>query len=381
MDRVSVVAINASAVRIRFTLPQILIGLVGHAELYYSRDPTLARDQWGVQKFARPKRLFDTGNIEYHLGKLRPDTVYYFQIKIVVEALQGGPESEIYKLKMPALATTSSSTTSTTTTSTTLPPIVVVESHLNGIPIDYSSATIAWQPLDNQAKQLIDGIQIKYKRVEESDHEWITTPMIHRDLTVYVLRDLQAGLSYTIDIVYRASEHVQTNLISSKPIVMDMPAKPRDEFEFHVSIDPINGIFVDSSRSVFHLRGAPHPANKYITVAKISYKQSDSDGEVVHAFGAPSEDGTVSLEGLAPNKRYKAWVDLYLSNGRKLTSNVVDFMTKESKRGDIGQRSDLDPSGKANILEHWQLLSYVTLTQLSSLLLIFICHLILCLEL
>lgn len=111
------VAKNASAVRIRFTLPQILIGLVGHAELHYTRDPTLPREQWGVQKFARPKRLFDTANIEYHLGRLIPDTVYYFQIRVVVEALQGGPESEVYRLKMPPLPST---TTTTTTTSTTL---------------------------------------------------------------------------------------------------------------------------------------------------------------------------------------------------------------------------------------------------------------------
>lgn len=344
------VAINASAVRVRFTLPQILIGLVGHAELHYTRDPTLPREQWGVQKFARPKRLFDTANIEYHLGRLRPDTVYFFQIRVVVEALQGGPESEVYRLKMPPLPSTTTSTTSTTTTTTTLPPVIVVDAHLNAVPIDYSSATIAWQPLDEDERKLVDGIQIKYKRVEESDHEWVTTQMIHRDLTSYILRDLQPGMSYMIDIVYRTAEHLPTAILSAKPIVMDMPAKPRDEYEFHVSIDPVNDVLVDSSRSVIKLRGAPQPANKFITVAKISYKPADvalaDGGQMIHTFRVPSDDGTIVLDGLAPRKRYKAWIDLYLANGRKITSNIVDFQTKDGapKSGSIDQRSD-DPSG------------------------------------
>ncbi|KAI1288397.1 putative epidermal cell surface receptor [Halotydeus destructor] len=151
LDRVSVVAMNSTAVRIRFSLPQILVGLVGHAELHNTRDPSLPRDQWAVQKFARPKRLFDTANIEYHLGRLRPDTVYFFQIRVVVEALHGGPESEIYRLKMPPLPTASptsapeatgpreptsgptASAASTTTTSTTLAPPTTVWSTAHSI--------------------------------------------------------------------------------------------------------------------------------------------------------------------------------------------------------------------------------------------------------
>lgn len=293
-------------------------------------------------KFARPKRLFDTANIEYHLGRLQPDTVYYFQIRVVVEALQAGPESEIYKLKMPPLPAIT-----TTTTTTTLPPIIMVDAHINGIPIDFSSATIAWRPLEEHEKRLVDGVQLKYKRVEESDHSWITTPMIHRDLTSYELRDLQPGMSYIIDLVYRTAEHLMTAVVSTKPFIMDMPAKPRDEYEFHVSIDPNNDVLVDSSRSIFKLRGAPHPANKFITVAKISYRSIDdaSDskaGQMVHTFRVPTEDGSVVLEGLSPRKHYKAWIDLYLANGRRITSNVVDFMTKEKSL--IDQRSD-DPSG------------------------------------
>lgn len=128
LDHVSVIAMNSSSVRVRFTLPQILVGLVGHAELVFTTQPTLLRHEWNVQRFARPNRLFDTPNIEYHLNNLRPDTTYYFQIKIVVEALHSDPESEIYKLRMPPepafpmQARTPPSTMRSTTITTTIIP-------------------------------------------------------------------------------------------------------------------------------------------------------------------------------------------------------------------------------------------------------------------
>lgn len=68
-------AINASAVRIRFTLPQILIGLVGHAELHYTRDPTMPRDQWPVQKVRLPtKPLMCYSSLSHHLKLARSMT-------------------------------------------------------------------------------------------------------------------------------------------------------------------------------------------------------------------------------------------------------------------------------------------------------------------
>lgn len=119
LDHVSVVAMNATSIRVRFTLPQILVGLVGHAELVFTSQPTLPRHEWNIQKFARPKRLFDTPNIEYHLSNLKPDTTYYFQLRIVVEALQSGPESEIYKLRMPSESLEPTTIRATTTTMVT----------------------------------------------------------------------------------------------------------------------------------------------------------------------------------------------------------------------------------------------------------------------
>lgn len=98
---VNVMALNSTAVRIRFSLSNILVGLIGHAELHFTTDPTLPPGQWHVQKFSRPKRLFDSPNIEYVLNALKSNTTYFLQVKIKIDALQGGPESELFKLTMP----------------------------------------------------------------------------------------------------------------------------------------------------------------------------------------------------------------------------------------------------------------------------------------
>lgn len=120
---------NSTSVRVRFTLPQILVGLVGHAELVFTTQPTLPRHEWNVQKFARPKRLFDTPNIEYHLSNLKPETIYYFQIRIIVEALHSGPESEIYKIRMPSEI----NVTTTMRTTTSVPPTKRLTAHVTPV--------------------------------------------------------------------------------------------------------------------------------------------------------------------------------------------------------------------------------------------------------
>lgn len=107
LENVDILAINATSARIRFTVPSLYVGLLGHAEVHYTTDMSIPRHQWNIQKFARPKRLFDIPNIEYHLGNLKPDTTFFLQIEVIIEALKSGPASDIYRLYMPPLASSS----------------------------------------------------------------------------------------------------------------------------------------------------------------------------------------------------------------------------------------------------------------------------------
>ncbi|RWS31371.1 epidermal cell surface receptor-like protein [Leptotrombidium deliense] len=324
LENVSFISLNATTVRVRFTLPSLLVGLIGHAELHYTTDPSTPGNQWSVQKFARPKRLFDTSNIEYHLTSLRPDTEYYFQIRIIIEALQSGPESEVYKLRLPPVPTIKPTTTE-------MPPIISIDAQLNVKPVDSTTVLISWRPLEIHEKNIIDGLQILYKRSEQSDKEWLKTPTIHREVNSYVLRDLLSGLSYTFDLFFITAEPFTTKIVSTKSVTVKLPTKPRDEFDFAVQVEQ-SDIHTDSSRCVVHLRRLPIPVNKYVNVVKISYKNVDakSDTPLLQMFRVPSVDGTVTLDGLQPQKHYKAWFDLYLANGHVITANAFDFNTKEA---------------------------------------------------
>ncbi len=131
-------AINSTSARIRLTLPALLVGLIGHAELHYTTDLNIPRSQWNIQKFVRPKRLFDTQNIEYRLENLSPDTTYFFQIQVIIEALQSGPESGIYKSYLPLIL----SSAATSTTTTTVPPSKL-DVQLNAVSNDYSSLKVS----------------------------------------------------------------------------------------------------------------------------------------------------------------------------------------------------------------------------------------------
>lgn len=362
------IAMNSTSVRIRFTLPQILVGLIGHAELHFTSNPLVPSYEWNVQKFARPNRLFDTPNIEYHLMNLKPETTYYFQIRVIVEALQSGPESEIYKLKMPATGSKNGMNAAsgvTSTTTSTLPPLVMIDVHLNAVvddsdgPGSGTSVTVTWRPLDRRERKLIDGIQIKYRKIDEPESAASVTPIIHRDLTSYKLKNLDPGSSYLLDLLFKTEEDIASNVVSSKPIVIELPAAGRGDQQpaahspVSLLIDPLTDVFVEAHKASFRLRSLPKPIDKFVAVVKISYRNTDGDQEqapagLMHMFRAPDEQ--VALDGLKPRRKYKVWIDCYLISGKMLSSNAIDVMTKEedgAKSGDGAINHSQDESQDA----------------------------------
>ncbi|XP_022248827.1 LOW QUALITY PROTEIN: putative epidermal cell surface receptor [Limulus polyphemus] len=318
LQNVNVMAVNATTARIRFTLPSLLVGLVGHAELHFTTDPSTPESEWKVQKFARPNRLFDTSNIEYYMSGLHPETTYFFQIHIKIDALQNGPKSEIFKLVLPSLTTTTS-----TTTSTTLPPMIMLDARLTSESIDSNTVRVIWRDFEPQEKRFIDGIRLKYKLVNEGEDRWKTTPIIHRDVTSYIIRNLMPGVAYIVDIEFMTPGDILTHLVSTKPVEIKTIPKPKDIYNFEVKLD--QGI-VGPYSTDFVLQGVPIPISKYVHVVRVMYN-SDTNSDQAQIFKVPKTN-KISIENLEPGKRYKLWVDLYLTNGKTVSSDVIDFMTK-----------------------------------------------------
>lgn len=74
------------------------------------------------------------------------------------------------------------------------------------------------------------------------------------------------------------------------------------------------------------LEGIPEPVSKFVHVINIMYK-SDAASEHLQNFVVLKEPKML-LEDLKPGQRYKAWVDAYLTNGKTVSSNILEFHTK-----------------------------------------------------
>ncbi|XP_076317548.1 uncharacterized protein LOC143229290 isoform X2 [Tachypleus tridentatus] len=330
---VNALPLNATAAKIRFTLPSLLVGLLGHVELHYITDPSIPESEWDVKKFARPKRLFDTSNIENIIGGLKPETTYFFQIQIKINALHGGPTSGIFKLTLPALTTTT-----TITTTTTVPPMVMLDARLTSESISSNTVRISWRNFKPQEKRFIDGIRLKYKKVGEDGDRWITTPIIHPDVTSYILRDLEPSTYYIVTTEFVAPDHLSTHLVSNKPVQIKTLAKPKDVYDFEVRLLQGN---VEADSTDFLLRGVPTPISKYVQVVRVTYR-SDTNSEQAQLYKVPKTEKVV-VRDLVPGSRYKMWVDLYLTNGKTVASDVINFMTKaaatpEATSGTTGKK-------------------------------------------
>ncbi|KAH9497969.1 hypothetical protein DERF_013899 [Dermatophagoides farinae] len=344
LDQMDIVAINATSARIRFTIPSIYVGLLGHAEVHYTTDINIPRNKWNIQKFARPKRLFDIPNIEYHLGNLQPNTNYFLQIEIIIESLKTGPISEIYKIYLPPLPV--KTTTTTTTTTSTLPPVIMLDMNITAAIIDHNAIRISWRPFTIQEKKFIDGLQVRYRKSDnrnnnnndnddDDDNVWFSSQTLHRDTTFYILNKLESSTAYLIDLHFKSIDQISANIISSKPLLIETPPTALDDyhFDFHIFPDDVT-IGSDGNgdnaggRINIGLRNLPKPINKFVNVARIHYQNVKTMESYYNYVNVDDDEiGKISFSSLLPNTRYKLWIDLYLTNGQVVTSNTIDLIT------------------------------------------------------
>lgn len=299
LDNVDVVAINATSARIRFTIPALYVGLLGHAEVHYTTDLNIPRHQWNIQKFARPKRLFDIPNIEYHLGNLKPDTTYFLQIEIIIEALKSGPASEIYKLYLPSMPALRETVTQASTSTTTLPPIIMLDMSLSAGLVDDSSAKVSWRAFTTQEKKYIDGMQLRYQ-ISNSGRVWSHTPVLHRNTTSYVLHNLRPGKSYAIDLLFITTENVNSNIVSTKPLVFEVPDHMSSTYGLHIMP---SDVVVNQDQVDILLHNMSKPLDKYINVAKVFYQDLETMKLMSKFITIDVEASRISFSNLPANTR------------------------------------------------------------------------------
>merc|ERR1719319_1933806 len=89
---------------------------------------------------------------------------------------------------------------------------------------------------------------------------------------------------------------------------------------------------VNEYSAVIRWIGPPSPEQKYVSIFRIIYYADDPNSiqdeislyKISDSFSSPQ----INITSLYPDTQYKLWIEAYLRNGKKIKSNVAEFMTE-----------------------------------------------------
>ncbi|OQR78907.1 putative epidermal cell surface receptor-like [Tropilaelaps mercedesae] len=301
----SVIALNSTTVRVRFTLPTILIGQKGRAEVYYTSERQKDRDDWEVQRFIRPGKIFEQADLEFLVHGLKPKTNYVFQVLVDIDSMRDHPRSTILSMETPDVALS----------------IVSLDMKLELFAKD-SVIRVQWRPLTPEEKNMVDGLKVKYKQANRPLGLWESSEVLHRDISSYELEKIQANTKYTVDLEFVSKTNAR--IVSEKPAEI---LTPNDTFSFKIQLSPEH---VSSEAAIILLQGIPTPISKFIQLVHLLHV-SALQSEPVGIY-QKLEEAKISLDGLHPATTYKVWLEAYLTNGKSATSDMLELRTPDIAR-------------------------------------------------
>lgn len=312
-------ALDATSVRVVFSVPPVFVGLHGRIELRYTDDKNNHDPStWKPQVLAPPQDLLATPTLEFTLGDLKPDTEYRVKITVLLRDLQNSPSSPILAVHTPPVATS------------TLPPVVPVSPELEAAEVNASWAVLTWRRFSDFEMQLIDGVQLRYKPLEDKVYQ--ATPLIHRAVTSYTIENLKPSTTYEVRIFFIPFPG-QASELQSDSAFQFTTKEPEDTYKFDVHMEVHH---IKSTSIEVNWTGVPYPEDKYVNIYRAIY-QSDS-GKDFSTFSVAKRDSTASIliKDLSPGTRYRLWLEIYLTNGKIKKSNVQDFSTRPGSVDPVG---------------------------------------------
>ncbi|XP_059058256.1 putative epidermal cell surface receptor [Achroia grisella] len=311
----SMQADSPTSVKMLFGLPPVLVGLRGSVDLRYTDQADDDISHWYSQVFAPTDEVLTTPRLEFSLNGLKPSTTYKIRGKLFLHNLPVEPESEIRVVR-----------------TLDLPTLVPVEekrkeidSRLTVMEVNDTAAHMSWRHFTEEELQFIDGIQVRYRPVGTPIYSM--TELLHHSRSTADLHDLRPGSRYEASLV----------LVPPPRAVTELHDPGRVEFNTMPYVDPYNWTVIIEARAVgseaaeLTWRGVPSPAERWVRVYRAAHACGAPSPRKEHdAFRLAARDlpPAVTLTGLEPNAKCRVWLELFLTNGKVKTSNVLEINTK-----------------------------------------------------
>ncbi|XP_045502574.1 putative epidermal cell surface receptor [Colias croceus] len=303
---------SPTSIKMLFGLPPVLVGLRGSVDLRYTDTDDDDVGQWYSQVFAPADEILTTPRLEFRLSGLKPSTMYRIRGKLYLHNLPVEPESKIYTIRTQDLPSAEPAEEKRRE----------IDCKLRVVDVNDTTAHLTWRHFTEEELQFIDGVQVRYRPVGTPIYSM--TELLHHSRSAADLIDLRPGSKYEASMVLIPPTRSATELFDSG----------RVEFVTSPYIDPYNWTVTVEARTVgseaaeLTWRGVPSPAERWVRVYRAA-----------HACGARKEHDdfrlatrdlppAITLIGLEPNSRCRVWLELFLTNGKVKTSNVLEIHTK-----------------------------------------------------
>ncbi|XP_047506274.1 putative epidermal cell surface receptor isoform X2 [Pieris napi] len=305
---------SPTSIKMLFGLPPVLVGLRGSVDLRYTDTDDDDVSHWYSQVFAPADEILTTPRLEFRLAGLKPDTTYKIRGKLLLHNLPVEPESKIYTIR------TQSELTDVEEPEEKRRDI---DCKLSVVEVNDTTAQVTWRHFTEDELQFIDGVQVRYRPVGTPIYSM--TELLHHSRSAAYLQDLRPETRYEASLVLIPPTRAVTELVDSGQV----------EFTTAPYIDPYNWSVTVEARAVgseaaeVTWHGVPSPAERWVRVYRAAHACGTSRKEH-DDFRLATRDlpPAITLMGLQPNAKCRVWLELFLTNGKVKTSNVLEINTK-----------------------------------------------------
>lgn len=310
---ISLQADSPTSVKMLFGLPPVLVGLRGSVDLRYTDKADEDIAHWFSQVFAPADEILTTPRLEFRLTGLSPGTTYKIRGKLYLHNLPVEPESEIYTVR---------TLDSPSATPTVEEKRREIDSRLTIVDVNDTVAHVTWRRFGEDELQFIDAIQVRYRPVGTPIYSM--TELLHHSRSTAELHDLRPGSRYEASLVLVPPPKATTELVDPGRI----------EFTTAPYVDPYNWTVTIEARTVgseaaeVWWRGIPSPAERWVRVYRGAHACGSKREQDEFRLATRDLPPAITLTGLQPNTKCRVWLEMFLTNGKVKTSNVLEINTK-----------------------------------------------------